>query len=606
MSSPVSEPPAGPPMSGSGRPGRWVWVVVGMVGAAFAMYLAAWVLVGANVPRGATVLGVPIGGLAPQQAQAGLHRQLSVRASDPITVTVEGDRSQVEPATAGLAFDSSATVAAAGRRSLNPWTLFQQLLGEDVQPVRTVDDQRMQQTLHRLSRPIDQRAREGGLRIVDGQPRPVVPAEGRTLDRAAATRELRDAYLRTTGPVALPVVTVQPSISEAQVQAAIDEYAEPALSAPITVRLRSQSFVLPVSAIARALRFVPRNGELVPTVDAQVVRTALGQDFATIGKPAVDASFDVSSGRPVVVPAKSGKGVDDAELRSAIVKALPDTSDRVVQLAFTDVPPDLTTAEAKKLGIKQKVSSFSQWFPYAEYRVINIGQAAKNINGTILMPGDTFSMNGVVGERTPENGFVLGYVIEGDRLVEDYGGAVSTITTAMWHTAFFAGMTRIEQRAHGFWITRYTPGLEATVAWGSLDLKFRNDTPYGVLITAVRTSGDVTVTFWSTKYWNISAEFGPRTNETSFTTDYSTDPTCVPQEGIDGFDITVTRVWRHVGSDTIVRREPLTTHYEPAPTVICGPKPKPSPSGSHQPHPSGSGHPSPSTTPKPKPSPTKT
>ena len=553
MSSPVSEPPAGPPMSGSGRPGRWVWVVVGMVGAAFAMYLAAWVLVGANVPRGATVLGVPIGGLAPQQAQAVLHRQLSVRASDPITVTVEGDRSQVEPATAGLAFDSSATVAAAGRRSLNPWTLFQQLLGEDVQPVRTVDDQRMQQTLHRLSRPIDQRAREGGLRIVDGQPRPVVPAEGRTLDRAAATRELRDAYLRTTGPVALPVVTVQPSISEAQVQAAIDEYAEPALSAPITVRLRSQSFVLPVSAIARALRFVPRNGELVPTVDAQVVRTALGQDFATIGKPAVDASFDVSSGRPVVVPAKSGKGVDDAELRSAIVKALPDTSDRVVQLAFTDVPPDLTTAEAKKLGIKQKVSSFSQWFPYAEYRVINIGQAAKNINGTILMPGDTFSMNGVVGERTPENGFVLGYVIEGDRLVEDYGGAVSTITTAMWHTAFFAGMTRIEQRAHGFWITRYTPGLEATVAWGSLDLKFRNDTPYGVLITAVRTSGDVTVTFWSTKYWNISAEFGPRTNETSFTTDYSTDPTCVPQEGIDGFDITVTRVWRHVGSDTIVR-----------------------------------------------------
>ena len=606
MSSPVSEPPAGPPMSGSGRPGRWVWVVVGMVGAAFAMYLAAWVLVGANVPRGATVLGVPIGGLAPQQAQAVLHRQLSVRASDPITVTVEGDRSQVEPATAGLAFDSSATVAAAGRRSLNPWTLFQQLLGEDVQPVRTVDDQRMQQTLHRLSRPIDQRAREGGLRIVDGQPRPVVPAEGRTLDRAAATRELRDAYLRTTGPVALPVVTVQPSISEAQVQAAIDEYAEPALSAPITVRLRSQSFVLPVSAIARALRFVPRNGELVPTVDAQVVRTALGQDFATIGKPAVDASFDVSSGRPVVVPAKSGKGVDDAELRSAIVKALPDTSDRVVQLAFTDVPPDLTTAEAKKLGIKQKVSSFSQWFPYAEYRVINIGQAAKNINGTILMPGDTFSMNGVVGERTPENGFVLGYVIEGDRLVEDYGGAVSTITTAMWHTAFFAGMTRIEQRAHGFWITRYTPGLEATVAWGSLDLKFRNDTPYGVLITAVRTSGDVTVTFWSTKYWNISAEFGPRTNETSFTTDYSTDPTCVPQEGIDGFDITVTRVWRHVGSDTFVRREPLTTHYEPAPTVICGPKPKPSPSGSHQPHPSGSGHPSPSTTPKPKPSPTKT
>ena len=110
----------------------------------------------------------------------------------------------------------------------------------------------------------------------------------------------------------------------------------------------------------------------------------------------------------------------------------------------------------------------------------------------LLQPGETFSLNGVVGERTPENGFVVGYVIEGGRLVEDYGGAVSTITTAMWHTAFFAGMTRIEQRAHGYWISRYVAGLEATVSWGTLDLKFRNDTPYGVYITSSVTDTSVT------------------------------------------------------------------------------------------------------------------
>ena len=271
-----------------------------------------------------------------------------------------------------------------------------------------------------------------------------------------------------------------------------------------------------------------------------------------------------------MVPARTGTGVDDDSLADGVVSAL-ESADRTAQLELERVEPDLTTAEAKDLGVTEQVSTFTQWFPYAAYRVTNIGVASSKINGTLLEPGETFSMNGVVGERTPENGFVKGYVIEGGRLVEDYGGAVSTITTAMWHTAFYAGMTRLEQRAHGFWISRYVAGLEATVSWGFLDLKFRNDTPYGVYITSSLTDSSVTVSMWSTKYWDIKAEFGPRTNPTTAGTIYDTSDTCVPQEGVGGFDITVTRVWSRDGK--VVKREELPTHYDAAPTVICEPKP---------------------------------
>ena len=180
-----------------------------------------------------------------------------------------------------------------------------------------------------------------------------------------------------------------------------------------------------------------------------------------------------------------------------------------------------------------------------------------------------------MGERTPENGFVEGYVIQGGRLVEDYGGAVSTITTAMWHTAFFAGMTRIEQRAHSYWISRYVAGLEATVSWGTLDLKFRNDTPYGVYITSSVTDTSVTTTMWSTKYWDIEAEFGPRENLRSPGTVYDSSAECVAQYGVDGFDITVTRVWSRDGE--VERRERLFTSYDAAPTVICAPEPSTDP-----------------------------
>jgi vancomycin resistance protein YoaR len=590
--------PAPPPRSPRTHR-RWLWIAVAGVAAVAVLYLGAWLFVGGSVPRGTTVLGVDIGGMTPPRAQQVLNEELGPRSGDPLTVSVEGKTSQLDPAEAGLDFDAAATVTTAGQRSFNPWTLIHQVSGQEVAPVSTVDQVAMAAALDHLSRRVDKKAREGGLRIVDGEPQPVVPAVGHELDRPVAIRLLQAAYLTETGAVTLPVVTVEPTITAAQVQTMIDSYAKPALSAPLTVALRGQSFELSVDDIARSLRFVDRHGTLVPTVDVATVREALGPDFAAIGTPAVDASFDVSSGRPKIVPGKPGRGVSDEELQKDLVAALPNTDDRVLELTFTDVPPSFTVKEAKALGIKRVVSSYTQWFPPAEYRYINIGQAAENINGTLLKPGDTFSMNGVVGERTPENGFVKGYVIVGDRLVEDYGGAVSTITTAMWHTAFYAGMTRIEQRAHGFWITRYTPGLEATVAWGSLDLKFRNDTPYGILITAHRTEGDVTVTFWSTRYWNISAESGPHENVTGFRTVYSQTPGCVPQDGIDGFDITVTRVWRRVGSDAVVRREPMTTHYEPAPTVICGPKPKPSPSGTKKPSPSG--HPKPTGSPSPSP-----
>ncbi|MEO8328741.1 MAG: VanW family protein, partial [Candidatus Nanopelagicales bacterium] len=135
--------------------------------------------------------------------------------------------------------------------------------------------------------------------------------------------------------------------------------------------------------------------------------------------------------------------------------------------------------------------------------------------------------------------------------------------------------------------------LEATVSWGNLDLRFRNDTPYGVLITTSVTDTSVTVTMWSTKYWHIDAEFGPRTNPTPYATVYDDAEGCVAQYGVDGFDITVTRVWSRDGE--VKRREPLDTSYTSAPTVICAPKPSPEPTHSEKPSDRASDQPSDNT-----------
>ena len=122
-----------------------------------------------------------------------------------------------------------------------------------------------------------------------------------------------------------------------------------------------------------------------------------------------------------------------------------------------------------------------------------------------------FSLNGIVGERTVANGFTEGYIISDGILVTDLGGGVSQMATTTFNPAFFAGLEDVEHKPHSFYIDRYPMGREATVAWGSVDLRFKNDTPYGVLVTAdvtpstPTTSGVVTVSMWSTKFWDITS-----------------------------------------------------------------------------------------------------
>ena len=146
--------------------------------------------------------------------------------------------------------------------------------------------------------------------------------------------------------------------------------------------------------------------------------------------------------------------------------------------------PDFTTEDARALGIKEQVSTFTTYYPYAEYRNINIGRAAELVNGTVLKPGETFSLNDTVGERTAENGFTEGFIISDGVFKEDFGGGVSQMATTTFNAMFFAGLEDVEHKPHSFYIDRYPVGREATVAWGAVDLRFKNDTDHGVLIQA--------------------------------------------------------------------------------------------------------------------------
>ncbi|MDF9716418.1 VanW family protein [Nocardioides sp. ChNu-99] len=552
------------------------------------LYVAAYVVAGDKVARGTTVAGVDIGGQPQDEAAATLEAGLADRVAQPLDVSVAGTdvTRQLDPAALGLAVDHEASVAdAGGRRSWSPerlWTYFTG--GEDLPAVVDSDPAAVEQALSELEQAAGQPAVEGAVGFEDGAVVVTEPTPGRGFDREAAAQRIEDAFVAEGGATELELADISPTVDAADVEAARAAFADPAVSAPVTLTFGDTPVELDPAEFSPALRMEARDGGLVGVVDGAVLKDAVDDRVGDPGRP-VDASIVLQDGRPTVVPAQPGVDYLPETLASVfqgLVTAPEGSREGVVEA--TAAEPELTTEEAEALGVTELVSEFTTSYPHASYRNTNIGRAAELIDGTLLLPGETFSMNDTVGERTRENGFTEGYVISDGILRQDLGGGVSQMATTLFNAMFFAGLEDVEHKPHSFYIDRYPVGREATVVWGALDLRFKNDTEHGVLIdtqldaSSPGSPGSITVRMYSTKVWDIEETTSERHNFTQPSTRTLTTPDCEPHTGYRGFDVDVTRIFKRPGSGEVVREEVFSTTYTPSDTVVCrAPQPDPAP-----------------------------
>ena len=551
------------------------------------LWLVAYLVAGDGVPRGTTVLGVPIGGMSPQRAEATLTRELADEATAPLRAQVGDETFDIDPATAGLALDAAATVDAAGERTWNPIALVAGLLGSgELDPSVSVDGGKLAAAVASMAAQIDGMPVEGSVHFDGDQVVPVEPQQGQTIDRAGAAEEIGAAYLREQGPVELTAEIVEPEVGLAEVERAVLEFAEPAMSGPVELLVDGKSVVVPPRLIGPALTMVANDANrLEPVMDGETLKASLAEELGRFDRKARDATFRIAGGRPRVVPARTGQTVDPEQLSLAVLPALTlEGAARTASLSLLEVEPKLSTAQARALGVKQLVAEYTTYYPsdFAP-RLTNIHRAADLMDDTLVMPGKVFSLNKEVGERTRARGFAQGYVISGGRLQVDYGGGVSQLATTVFNAAFFAGLEDVEHHPHSFYISRYPEGREATVAWGAKDLRFRNDTDTGIFITTGYTNSSVSVRIWGTKIYTVGTSKSGRYKIKPFRTVYNPKPSgtspgdCVRQPGVVGFNVDVTRTLSRGGQQ--VRKENLHTVYQPEARIICGasgpPRPKP-------------------------------
>jgi vancomycin resistance protein YoaR len=528
----------------------------------------AWFL-GRHVPADTTVSGVPIGGLTPAAAQSTLSRAFSARASAPVVITAGEKQVELDPRPSGLTLDLAGTVDGLSGFSLSPADLWDHLTGgHDVRLRTSVDRGRLEHAIDGAKPALETPRTEGAITFPRGQVAVVRPVAGSALQVGETADSVAERW-PAQGAIGARLAAQPTTVGADEVERADREFATPAMSGPVTLVIGTARFSVPPTAFAPAVRMTADDqGRLSPSVDGPTLLAVVRRAAASAGieREPRDARITFRGTTPVVVPSVAGARLDANAVTAAFLPALT-AADRTARMAVTVVQPRLTTAQAEKIKPREVISTFTTHFPFNPPRTNNITIAARTLDGTYVAPGQQFSLNGTLGERTAAKGYASAPVIEDGRLTKDFGGGVSQVSTTTFNAAFFAGVRIDKYLPHSFYISRYPEGREATVSWPDVDQKWTNDTGAGILIQAGVSGSSITVTFYGTKVWDIEAVKGPRRNVVQPRTIVDDRPGCVPQTPAPGFDVTVTRIFKRGGNE--VKRSTFNTHYIPEDNVRC-------------------------------------
>ena len=491
------------------RPHRPTWVVLrrGAVGALLLIVVAALVGMAFAGPRselapGITIAGVDVGGLNVDEARKLLESRSRELEGTAVTFTAGKQRFAVTPEQLSIDVDWAGAVARAQRvgGGFGPvrgyHRLHARLTGIDIAPDIQAYAAALEFKVSQFAQATDGPHVEASLRL-RGLAIEAVPGQsGQKLDREGTERALVAALgsLVRAGPVQLPV-EVDPVQVTTDDLAAAKLQAELAISSPVRLAYGETRFKLPRWRIAELLS-LPRDAATKVAIAGPRADAYFEKLQATVDRDPVDARFEVRSGGIRIVPAQEGLTLDVPGTAKELLAAAISPNRRVAEIAVATAQPERTTADAKAMGIERRLSSYTTPYAGSADRISNLRLAVSLLDGALVAPGGTFSLNQEVGERTLERGFRSAPVIIADEFAEDVGGGVSQVGTTVFNAAWEAGVKIAERHPHSLYISRYQLGRDATVNYPDLDLKFVNDTPKWMLVAGAAGDYGITVSIY--------------------------------------------------------------------------------------------------------------
>jgi vancomycin resistance protein YoaR len=521
-----------------------------------------------TVRAGTRIAGVAVGGLPVPEAEAAVVDELASRRATPIAVRVDGETLlRISAGDAGLAFDPDDALDRAVALSALPEIFpYRERAAEPPRAVAadrrydvewSVDEMVVAELADRLQRISARAVREGRLDVVDGAVTAMPPEPGSVLaDPSPRIAAAVAAAAVGGGPQEIELTTdsVEPDVSMEELEAEAARL-DAALEGDVTLLVGgSQPLNLPEAAIRRAASVIwdrETGWDLRLTSDALEDWVKAHRNDVRI--PSVDARLEIDDPWVRVIPSVPAQVPDTEGLASRVQRAISSVT-RATAVPYTDGPEAFfSTEDAHALGIREKIGTFTTYHACCENRVVNIHLIADAADEAMVMPGETWSLNAHVGERTREKGYlpagaIIGGVLECCDHPVNIGGGTSQFATTIYNAIFFAGLEIVEHQPHTIYFSRYPEGREATMGWPKPDVVFRNNTENAVLIDTSYTGTSITVSIYGDNGGlNVRSDLSDRFRYTGPIATYERNPQLEPgtqvvvKPGSGGWSVIVTR-----------------------------------------------------------------
>ena len=209
------------------------------------------------------------------------------------------------------------------------------------------------------------------------------------------------------------------------------------------------------------------------------------------------APVDAAEGsNGTITPARYGYGFDLDDAKAALSAA---GEGDMLTLTLKPIAPSVTAEELENQLFRDVLASCETPYDADETgRTTNLELACKAIDGLVLQPGDVFSYNDTLGERTEEKGYQLGPSYVNGEVVQEIGGGICQVSSTLYNCVLTADLEVLERENHMFYPGYVDPGLDCAVNWGTLDFRFRNSSGHAIRIEASLNGYNVTIKLLST------------------------------------------------------------------------------------------------------------
>jgi hypothetical protein len=303
----------------------------------------------------------------------------------------------------------------------------------------------------------------------------------------------------------------------------------------ITVTKGRGGYVVDYDGLVELLVNVISQGDLTAEVECPVTYSDVDLQliYDEIYTEPQDATLDAENNYSVKA---SVDGISfDLEKAQSLMDNAEDGEQVTIDLVFTS--PEISTSELEACLFRDLLGSCSTNVSGTDGRKANVAKAAENCNGTILLPGEQFSFNNVVGQRTTENGFYPAPSYVQGESVDEVGGGICQVSSTLYDACLFANLQIDERHCHPYPSSYIGTGLDATVSWGGPDYIFTNDTDYPIKVVASYGDGVVSCSIYGTKVEDFTVELSAETLATyEYETEYEDDDTL--EEGEEEVSVT--------------------------------------------------------------------